>query len=245
MSINSASNQRATAFPTTHWNLVIQATEGQEEEASLALDEICNAYWQPIFAYLSARGFSKQDAEDLTQGYFSSVLRRQSLNHADSQRGKLRTFFLSDLKRFIADQKRHDSAQKRGGKAHFESLDENLEREAFANESIDPETLYMKAWATTLIERATDSLKENYAASGKENVFELIADYLYGKNEGIPYPEIAIALKTSISAARLTVFRLRQRFRAMLESEIAHTVESTNQVGEEIDFLFQAVAARH
>ncbi len=244
MSIHTANNQRAGAFPTTHWNLVTQATEGQAEEANLALEEICNVYWHPIFTYLGAKGFSKQDAEDLTQGYFSSVLRRQSLHHVDSARGKLRTFFLSDLKRFIADERRHNAAQKRGGRAHFEALDDCIEKEALVVERIDPETLYMKAWAITLIERATASLRKNYIESGKENVFDLIADYLYGKNEGIPYPDIAVSLKTSISAARLTVFRLRQRFRSILESEIAHTVESSNQVGEEIDFLFQAVAAK-
>ncbi len=244
MSFESANQSKPGSFPTTQWNLVDQANTGSEEEAKRALEELCLTYWHPIYIFLRGKNYSKTDAEDLTQGFFSSLLHRESLNRVDSERGKLRTFLLADLKRFIADETRRQSAIKRGGHVSFTALENDALEEELAISNIDPESLYMKAWALTLIEGTTECLRQTYIQSGKGDVFELISDHLYGKKSGIPYSEIALRLKTSISAARLTVFRLRQKFRSQLEKEIAHTVESPEEVETEIEYLIQVVTSQ-
>lgn len=238
-----STNLRTGSFPTTRWNLVNQATEGHSEDAKKALEELCQAYWYPIYVFIRGKGYTKADAEDLTQGYFSNLLQRESLNKADSNRGKLRTFLLTDLKCFIADETRRQSAQKRGGGTEFIPLETDALEEPFPlTQQIDPEALYMKAWASTLINCTTENLRQRYIQSGKGALFDLISEHLYGKKQGIPYTEIASQLRTSISSTRLAVFRLRQKFRSLLEAEIAHTVESSNDIESEIEYLFQVVS---
>ncbi len=238
--------ERTATFPTTRWNLVLQATEGPDEDAKMALEELCRAYWYPIYVYIRRKGYAPADAEDLAQGFFTSLLEREALNRVDADRGRLRTFLLTDLKNFIADETRRQSALKRGGGIQFAPLDDEQReqnyRATLSETGQDPETLYLRAWASTLIDGSIESLRTNYRSAGKSDVFDLVSEHLYGKNAGIPYEEIAAKLACSVSAARLTVFRMRQKFRAILESQIAHTVETTSEINAEVEFLFQILS---
>ena len=245
MSYKSSKASKVASFPTTRWSLVLQVSEGPAEESKMALEELCSTYWYPIYAYLRRRGSSHSDAEDLTQGFFARLLERQTFTRAQVDRGKLRTFLLTDLKHFHADETRRATALKRGGDHTFIPIDaEDVERryEESLRGSEDPESLYQRAWAGTLIDRITKQLKKEYESTGNGDVFDLIGDHLYGKNSDLPYEEMAGQLKSSINAARLTVFRMRQRFRALLETEISHTVESPSDVNAEIDFLLSVVS---
>lgn len=237
-----SSKSKAGTFPTTRWSLVLQVNEGAQEESRVALEELCQRYWYPLYAYVRLRGF--REAEDLTQGYFERLLAQEVFARADVDRGRLRTFLLTDLKHFLADETRRATALKRGGGHEIVSIEGLEAEERFEKEGGlggDPEKVYQRAWAETLIKGIVEGIEAEYRKSGKAETFALIREHLYGKEAELSYEDMAVRLGCSVSAARLTVFRMRQRFRGLLESEIAHTVASSEDVNDEIDFLFQAV----
>ena len=102
-------------FPRTRWSVVLAARQQASPESAVALESICRAYWYPLYAYVRRSGYSPHDAQDLTQEFFWRVLEKRWLESADPDKGKLRTFLVVALKRFLAKEWRRESAQRRGG----------------------------------------------------------------------------------------------------------------------------------
>lgn len=234
-----------SAFPSTRWSLVIQATEGDEEQATLALEEICRRYWYPLYAYLRRTGRNRADAEDLTQGFFERLIRKETLGSAKAERGKLRTFLLAAMKRYLADDYRYWQANKRGGDAQFLALDYEKADERFTLEltdkNSDPETLFERAWASDLFTQARAQLRETYADSGRTELFDGLEEFLAWNESNRSYRQAAEKLGMGEQNIRSNVYRLRQRYRAAVEALVADTVESPGDVNAEVQNLFRIV----
>src|SRR5260370_1186422 len=80
-----------------------------------ALSELCQVYWRPVYVFLRKRGYGREDAQDLTQGFFAHLIENRGYAHADPKKGRFRSFLLGALKHFIADARDHEHALKRGG----------------------------------------------------------------------------------------------------------------------------------
>ncbi|MBV8834029.1 MAG: sigma-70 family RNA polymerase sigma factor, partial [Acidobacteriaceae bacterium] len=107
----------SSQFPTTRWTLVVTAADPHRKEARSALVSLCENYWYPLYAYLRRSGYPPDQAQDLTQEFFMRVLEGRYLDRADPKRGRFRSFILTSLKCFVADEEDRQGTYKRGGGA--------------------------------------------------------------------------------------------------------------------------------
>jgi DNA-directed RNA polymerase specialized sigma24 family protein len=223
-------------FETTQWSLV--AAAGADEEKRPALQDLYRSYAQPIYAFIRRRGYSRQDAQDLTQDFFLHLLEKNTFSRADRLKGKFRSFLLGALEFFLSHANERATAEKRGGHATLVFLDdENAEvRYQLADPGQTAEQLFDARWAATLIETTVDRLKAENEAAGKGELFNHIRGFLI-EGEDSSYAEVAERTGLTLGAVRLAIHRLRSRYRELLRAEIARTVVSSDDFDEEVRAL--------
>jgi RNA polymerase sigma-70 factor (ECF subfamily) len=232
-------------FATTHWTVVLAAGRRNAPQADRALEELCRTYWFPLYAYVRRHGHSKEDAEDLTQGFFARFLQRNYLEGVSSERGRFRAFLLAALKHYLANEYDRAGRQKRGGGVAPLSLDWQDADNRYQIDPADqlsPDKLYDRAWAVTLLEQVISRLRDECAAEGKGNVFEQFKPFLMAGHSTIPYSQAAATLGLNEGAARVAVHRLRKRYRELLREEISQTLSDPADAEEEMRALFTAFA---
>jgi RNA polymerase sigma factor (sigma-70 family) len=237
------SPQPNACFVTTHWSVVLSAQDKESPASRAALETLCRTYWFPLYAYVRRFGHNAHDAQDLTQGFFARVLEKDYLKTAARERGRFRTFLLVMLKRFLAGEWDRQHAQKRGGFTPLVSIDQELAESRFAAEpadSLQPDRVFDRQWAMTLLERTMSCLREEYVSTGRAKLFELLSGCIAREEGSLRYAEIAARLNLTEAAVKMAVHRLRARYRELLRAEIAGTVSSPEEVDEEIRHLFSA-----
>jgi RNA polymerase sigma-70 factor (ECF subfamily) len=234
-------------FNTTHWSLVAaaQSDEASRTRAGKALEELCRAYWYPLYAFVRRRGYSPADAQDLTQSFFARFIETGGFASADRERGRFRTYLLGAMKHFLANEWHRARTQKRGGGLNFLEWDA-LEPEArYALEppqSADPDLDYDREWALELIARAKKKLRQESEADGKGELFEALKQSLTGDEPS--RSETAARLGLSESALKAVLHRLRQRYRKLLRAEIAETVNTRADIDAEMRYLVEVLRRR-
>ena len=227
-------------FNTTHWSVVVMAgTKGLPQTAE-APEKLCRAYWYPLYAYARRQGNTPEDAQDLTQQFFSRLLEKDYLAKADRERGKFRTFLLGSMKNFLVNEWRRTNRLKRGGDHSFVSFDSSIGEERYAAESTaepNPESAYEKQWAIALIEQVFAELRREYGALGRGPLFEELRAFIWGDQSGASYSEIGLQLGLTEGAVKVAMHRLRQRFRELLRAEVAHTVLRPEDIDGELRHL--------
>ena len=216
---------------------MIQRAHGSDTTAARhALQELCQSYWYPLYAYVRRCGSTPHDAEDLTQGFFARLLRLDSLAKIDSRQGKFRAFLLASLKHFLADQRDFVSAQRRDVRATI-SLDVDEAEERYRTipaDTLSPDQVYERQWAVTLLEAVMQRLTHEYQESGRGSLFSELRFAIAGEKSTVPYRALAARLGISEEAVSVAVHRLRQRYRAALREELAQTVGNEEEVREEL-----------
>jgi RNA polymerase sigma factor (sigma-70 family) len=230
-------------FVTTHWSLVLAAVHRTSPAADDALAELCEIYWYPLYAHLRGRGYTSEDAQDLTQAFFVRVLEKRALSEADPARGRFRSFMLTAMKNFAANQFDRSVALKRGGAVSIIPLDVlaaegRLQLEPVSDHT--PETIFDRRWPLTLLERVIARLKIE-ARGRNQSQFDHLTGYLTGDEPRLSYAETAAVLGMSEGAVKVAVHRLRRRFRELVRAEIGQTVSSPDEVEDELRHLWSAV----
>ncbi len=232
-------------FATTHWTMVLAAGGRPTPQAEQALADLCRTYWYPLYAYARRRGYSKPDAEDLTQGFFARFLERNYLDGLSSDKGRFRAFLLAAMKHFLANEWDRAGRLKRGGGEAPLSLDwQNADTryQIHPADELSPDRLYDRAWAVTLLEQVILRLQDESAAVGQAALFAELKPFLMVGKKAIPYAQAAAALGLTEGTLRVMVHRLRRRYREMLRTEIAQTLSDPAQVDEEMRALLGAFA---
>lgn len=232
-------------FATTHWSVVLEAGRPGSPDADRALAELCRVYWYPLYAYVRRFGHSPEAAQDLTQEFFARLLEKNYLTAASAEKGRFRTFLLVVLKRFLAKEWSRDHALKRGGGRLQIPIDaEGAESRylAEAADNLEPERIYERRWAATLLEQALQHLREEYERSGRGHEFEQLKEFLAAERGSIPYDKLAAALGISAGAARVQLHRLRKRFRTLFRDQIAQTVSSPEELDEEVRYVLAVLS---
>ena len=233
-------------FPATRWTVVLRA--GSPETGYLrrqAIEDICRAYWFPLYAFARGRGASPEDAEDQTQSFFAAILQSEFFSKAESERGKLRTYLLTAFTRHLVNAHRDRTRLKRGGGQAVLSIEMDGAEERIlppaAGQSI--ERLYDKHWALAMVDTAMRALEHSCASRGKAAHFEALRPLLEGEEDDNTYQSAAAVLKLSITAARMEVYRMRQKYRTELRRAIADTLHdpSPEDVEEELRELKRAL----
>lgn len=237
-------------FATTHWSLVLAAGRHRPhvrpptQQSQQALAILCETYWYPLYAYIRRRGYSADDAQDLVQEFFVYLLDQGTLETADRERGRFRTFLLTILQRFLAREHERSRAQKRGGNRRLLSIDVESAEDRYRREpfhELTPERIYERRWALTVLERGLTRLEAEYTQKDKAALFNRLKHLLTGHDDGTSYREIATDLGITEAAVKVAVHRLRRRYRALLREEIAHTVGEPSDVKDELDALLRAL----
>lgn len=233
---------RDAAFQTTHWSVVLAAARSESPDAAEALENLCTAYWYPLFAYLRRKGHPPHEAEDLTQQFFAArVVTRAIFCGAAPEHGKFRTWLLNSLQNLVLNEFDRGKAQKRGGGFAHVPLDFPSAEARYSNEpacDLTPECAYERAWALALIDRALSQLREKYERAGKIAFFEELKCYLPGALSGMPHAEVAARLGKSEDSVKMAVSRLRREYGQTLRTQIKRTVSTDVEVGEELRHLF-------
>ena len=230
-------------FRTTHWSAVVRAGHGDSSEVGAALNELCQVYWYPLYAYARRQGHIAAEAEDLTQGFFARLLERNFVAQADPEKGRFRTFLLTVFKRFLANEWNRQHVQKRGGFRPHLSLDAAWAESRYGAEPIQgdaPDLLFERQWALTLLAQVMRRLECEYEESGRAQLFERLEACLTKDETALRYAGVAAELGLTEAAVRMAMQRLRSRYRALLREEIAKTVVSPDDVEAELLDLFAA-----
>ena len=225
------------AFPVTRWSVVLAAKDRAQPQSAQALETLCRAYWYPLSAFVRCSGWDPADAQDLTQDFFACLLEKNYLRVVEPEKGRFRTFLRFAIKRFLANQLERRCAAKRGGNHTHVSFDTSMAEERFVVDGagiLPPDRLYDRQWALTLLNEATTRLARDYEAAGKSDELSVLKPFLTAERGAIPYKKIAAALGISEGAARVTVHRLRKRFREMFLETIADTVSCAAEARDEM-----------
>ena len=225
--------------------MVLAAGRNDTTRAQEALSRLCGTYWYPLYAYVRRRGHSPEEAQDLTQEFFARLLERQKLADITREKGRFRSFLLTALKHFLADEWKKARRQKRGG-GRLVSLDAQTAETRYALEPVDaqtPERVFEQNWAIALLDRVFDQLQHEYESGGKGELFAELKFSLTGDRGTVPYAELSVRFKMPENTVKTLVHRLRQRYRELLRVEVASTVATPDEIEEELRSLFRALAS--
>jgi RNA polymerase sigma factor (sigma-70 family) len=244
MSKAITTRDRNWAFPNTRWSVVLAAAGEPSVRAEAALEAICRSYWHPLYAYARRAGCSPHDAQDLTQEFFRHFLEKRWVKAADRNKGRLRTFLITALKRFMANEWRRVSAQRRGGALPHLAIDTRFAESAGALDHTQrgPEEEFDRQWALTLLNLAVTRLADEFAAAGKAAEFQALKGCLTTAHRTLSYAEAAARLGSTEGAARVAVHRLRKRFREVFREEIAQTLAPDADLDMEVRHLAASLA---
>jgi RNA polymerase sigma factor (sigma-70 family) len=234
-----------SAFSTTHWSVVLAAGREDTPEAAQALEQLCSAYWYPLYAYVRRQGHAPHDAQDLVQEFFAHFLEHNYFRLADRSRGRFRTFLLTSLKHFLINGWNRANREKRGGGRHLLSLDAEKTETRFLAEPADersPDKAFERRWAMVLLDRVLDQLQAEFATAERDQVFEELRPFLTGEDNESSYAEIGRRLGKTEGNVKVTVHRLRGRYRELLRKEISQTVAEPRLIDEEIRELIAALS---
>ncbi len=229
------------SFNATRWSVVLAAGRGTSE-ARGALEQLCEIYWYPLYAFVRRQRRGPEDAADLTQSFFAKLLEHQWLDGVAREKGKFRSFLLAAMKHFLANERDRAQAQKRGGGRTLVSLDAQSAESRYATEPRDTRTaerIFDRRWALTLLEQVLTRLRNEMAAGGKSELFDQLKPTLTGQTP--PLAHIAEKLHMTEGAVKVAAHRLRRRYRELIREEVAQTVDDEKDVDDELRDLMSAL----
>jgi RNA polymerase sigma factor (sigma-70 family) len=232
----------APEFRTTHWSVVMAASQEHSPQSGAALETLCHAYWYPLYAHVRRRGHDHHAAQDLTQEFFARLIEKHWLDSVTPEKGRFRTFLLAALDHFLANQWRHGQAIKRGGGQAIVSLDETrLSEERFVREPASddpPERVFDRLWATTVLDQALARLQQEFTRRDRAAHFEDWKAFLTHEATTPDCEASARRLGMSTGAVIVAVHRLRERYGDLLREAVAQTVPKPADVDDELRYLF-------
>ena len=245
---NPSPSRRTPVFFTTRWTLVSRAG-GETPEARAALGDLCEAYWNPIYRFLRREGRGEDESKELTQAFFAKVLAGAGIGKVDPAKGRFRSYLLGALKHFLANQRRDANREKRGGGAVIESIDTGGTETSPGLQIADPgaakgDAWFDRHWALAVMERGLDRVRESFEPSGKTGQFEVLKPWRMGDPDGLTRAEAAEQLGMTRAAAKVAIHRLRQKFGEAIRSEVAATVDTEEEIRDELRYLIEALKAR-
>lgn len=242
MSTSSADS----AFHSTRWTLVLRS-RGDTPESLTALGELCEVYWAPVFRFLRSEGRTDDDSRELAQDFFARLLSRGGFDGADPAKGRFRSYLLGALKHFLAERRRNEGREKRGGSFVVESLDATSHNTAPGLQIADTSPAisdkhFDREWAFAVMDRSLKAVQADFEKAGKASHFECLKPWLVGDTVQLSQSDAATALGVSTGAVKVMVHRLRKSFRTAVEIEIAHTVPATEDIEEELRYLIEVLS---
>jgi DNA-directed RNA polymerase specialized sigma24 family protein len=232
-------------FTTTHWSAVVAAGDATLPGAAEALDQLCRAYWYPLYVYVRRRGHLPEDARDLTQEFFQRLLTSDWIARADQTKGRFRTFLLCGLQNFLGNEWQKAGRLKRGGGSVFVALDGLEAEERYQVEPVDvasADKLFERRWALTLLETVLQRLESEQSGPEARERFAVLRQVLVGEPSDEGYAALARRFAATENTVKSWVHRLRVRYRELLREAVAQTVAGPDEVQDELRFLARVLS---
>lgn len=240
-----ATHPGAPVFDTTRWSVIASAGSADTTAAGAALEALCMTYWSPVYAYARCLGNSPEDALDLTQGFFERVIAGNFFGQADRERGRFRSFLLTSLKHYIFKQHAKQKAERRGGRVQFIPLEQQHAETTLRIEPADhasPDRAFDREWALALLDTVMKELEAHYVSREEGDLFKALQPCLATGRDRLSYVELGKLVGLSEGAVKVTVHRMRKRYRELLRRKVAATVSSDAEAEAELRDLFAALA---
>jgi DNA-directed RNA polymerase specialized sigma24 family protein len=242
----SAGTGRDVRFRTTQWEIVLNARNADSSQQGRCLSDLCSRYWFPLYRFAVFTGLSHEDAQDLTQSFFLYLLEKESLRSVDPAKGRFRSFMLASFRNHLSTQRQYRSAAKRGGgrpSIDLDAHDAKQRRYLEPTDYLTAETFFDATWAQLLIDRVRARIGEEFRQRGKYEQFERLQSHLEigSEPDAKSYEEAGLVLGMSANGAKTLVFRMRQRFAALLRQEVAQTLLNPRDTDAEIHALYSAL----
>jgi RNA polymerase sigma factor (sigma-70 family) len=231
-------------FATTHWSAVVSAGRADSPQSAEALTQLCQAYWFPLYAYVRRRGNAPEDAQDLTQAFFERLIEKNWLADIEPTGGRFRSFLLTAMNRFLANEYDRNRAAKRGGGQPLVSLDTQEAEHRYTLEAATeetPERIFERRWALEVLDHALAQLQIELTRAGKARNFDRLQPFLSQEPATGDYAAAAAELGVTSGAIGVAVHRLRHRYRELVRAEIAATLADPTAVDLELQHLFAAL----
>lgn len=220
----------------------MEAGDSQGPRSREALETLCQTYWPPVYSYIRRRGYDREAALDLTQGFFTQLLEKKYLKIADPERGRFRSFLLTSVKHYLASDRQRERAKKRGGGKSLLQLEFSDGKLCFEPADKEtPETVFERRWLASLLEASLNQLRDEETLKGAGDCYDQLERFLTGETIGIRYRQVAEALAMNEESVRVRVHRLRRRFGALLRQQIADTIADRNEADDEIRHLLSVI----
>jgi len=237
--LGSNAQNGPVAFTTTHWSVVLEA-QSETPVAQRAVEILCRTYWRPLYGFARRQGVGREEAQDLVQEFFARLLEHRNLDTVRREKGRLRSYLLVSLKRFLASERHRASGVKRYETGPYIRLDELPESDVAdfeLAETMSADRLYERRWALRVLEQVLGRLESEYEAAGNAALFDRLKEFLVGEQGGPRQAEIGADLGMTENAVKQAFHRFRQRYRVLLREEIAHTVIAPGDVEDELRHL--------
>lgn len=235
--------KQVSCFETTHWSAVLMAAGQASSDADRAFAELCHAYWMPLYAYVRHRVDDAHRAEDLTQTFFAKLLEKGYLRSVDPSKGRFRAFLLTAMKRMMANEWDKQTALKRGGGSNPLSLDfdsANRQFEKLECQTLSAEQVFLQNWVRTLLDRVFERLQQEFEVAGKSHDFSHLQSFITADDHPTRISDVAKRLGMKPGAARVAIHRLRRRYRQVLREQVSETVNTPDEIDDEMRSLFAA-----
>jgi RNA polymerase sigma factor (sigma-70 family) len=242
-SMHPGSQDEMAAFVTTRWSVVL-AARGASPAAEEALQKLCSAYWRPIYSFVRRQGRGIEDAQDATQSFFALLLERHDLSSVRKEKGRLRSYLLTSVKHFLADDWRRATAVKRGKGQWLIPLEELRESEAVdlgRSDRLTADQIYERRWALTVLAQVLGLLRDEYRSAGNLRFFDRMKKMLMDEPDRPSQAEVATEFEMSENAVKQAFYRFRQRYQVLLREEISHTVAMPSEIEDELRHLIAVV----
>jgi RNA polymerase sigma factor (sigma-70 family) len=245
-SVDTSANGKAAAgrFNSTRWSAVVRAQDGNE----VALQELCQIYWYPLYGFLRSQSYSSEDSEDLVQSFLLALIQssKHKLAKVDRAKGKFRSFLLASLKNWCHDARDRKLAEKRGGKVNLVSIDEPWANDMYRDELVEnlsPDRMYDRRWARAVLDQALKNLESEMERAGQASRYQALKIFLAAKTPGKSHAEVALELGTTEGTVRNAVQRLRLRYGELIRSEIAETLSNPTRaaIDQELAYLMEII----
>jgi RNA polymerase sigma factor (sigma-70 family) len=244
MTSEPGQNNDTGRLTATHWSVVLQAGSERTPLRLEALETLCRIYWYPLYCFARRMGSVPEDAQDLTQGFFTVFLQRDYVNRANPERGRFRTFLLTSFRNFLTNEWRRARTVRRGGGWKAVPFDAQSAEERYVWDRVEPEPpdrAYDKSWAIATLQQAMNRVRDEYFAAGKAELFESLKLRLWGDPAAGTCGDMAARLQLTEAALKMATTRLRRRFREAIRREVGQTVADSAELDGEVRYLISVL----
>lgn len=239
----AAPRRAAMNFCTTRWSLVGRASENSDA-GSHALRDLCDAYYEPVNAFLRCKLRDADAARELTHEFFAQVLSGDAALLADRVRGRFRAYLLGAVKHFLSHYQEASQRLKRGGGMDYVYLDDDKAGAQSIPDArgLSPDAAFDRQWAMTVLARGMEALRLECENQARGEFFEQVKPWLVGEAAYGDQAALAALCGLDENALKASIYRLKRRFRHLVKDEIVGTLDDPNMVDAELRELFAALA---